>query len=587
MQLLRRLIAWACFAGLLTAVSVGVFHFVRYRPRCVIEAVQENLSVVHLSDDGKKLVVCRWPHEGLVPKKPEERLFQPRLEVIDSTSGRVVYTAENFATESDNGGFEIYRSPDRRHLAGIRTADTLLVDWQSGQSWPIEPPKNTTGFVPEVTDDGKRQVKEVQVAVSPGQYRCQFSPKGRWLTLAEEHVVEVATRRFVRRLPGLLGFLRDDGLAVFRQGVGQFGVWDLEHERLFMSITPGDALSNSQAVMLASDDGRWLILARANMIEGGMPGTRGIENDYVEVWDLNSKQRKLTWVVDRKQGYHMVLSRKGSRLALWSEKDEACAVSLIDLNADGDQLTLPLRQPLVIKHQPTNNLALMRWGRFSPTGTLFALGQYEHQLDQPTAIAVIDAAKRQVLWELGGYASLEFAGDGESVYCANFAASEKRDARTGAPQGPAVWPQGTPPVRDELTETTCHTMPVDACLTANGRFAASVRDEPQLPDGPVWQWIWEHLPEWCLPREVFLVVADTETKRELLRVGIDDCEHIRLSEDGGTLVSLASLTPGTTTVRIWEASPHRARFWAVAWSLAVGVGLLLLRHWRSKRKAGA
>src|SRR5215813_8923174 len=260
MRLIQRTIAWLFFLGFLAVVGGGAFHFVRYRPKCTIEATQQSLSVLHLSDDGRKLVLCRWPSGGMEPKKPEERAFQPRLEVVATGSGRVVYTAENFASEMDTGGVEIYRSPDRRYFAGIRTQDTLLVDWENGQAWPIEPPKHTTGFLLDLNDDGKRRVREERLEVRRGQYRCQFSPRGRWLTLAEEHVVEVATRRFVRRLPGLLGFMRDDGLAIFRQGLGKFGVWDLDADRLSMSISPGNELGTSAAAMLASADGRWLVI---------------------------------------------------------------------------------------------------------------------------------------------------------------------------------------------------------------------------------------------------------------------------------------------------------------------------------------
>ena len=46
---------WAVFLGLLGAVGFGVFHVVRYRPRCVIEGPARHL---HLSADGSRLVAA-------------------------------------------------------------------------------------------------------------------------------------------------------------------------------------------------------------------------------------------------------------------------------------------------------------------------------------------------------------------------------------------------------------------------------------------------------------------------------------------------------------------------------------------------
>lgn len=53
MLLLRRLIACSCFLALLTANGAGVFHWVRYTPRCTID----NPGMVrHLSSDGRWFV---------------------------------------------------------------------------------------------------------------------------------------------------------------------------------------------------------------------------------------------------------------------------------------------------------------------------------------------------------------------------------------------------------------------------------------------------------------------------------------------------------------------------------------------------
>lgn len=587
MKLIQRTIAWLFFLGFLAAVGVGVFHFVRYQPKCTIEALHENLSVLHLSDDGRKLVVCRWPADrGDQPKKPEERAFQPRLEVVDTASGRVVYTAENFATEMGNGGFEIYRSPDRRYFAGNRTKDTLLVDWQNEQSWPIGAP--TRNLVTEIGKDGPAREVEL-IDFTRGDHRStpwKFSPQGRWLVFAGGNVIDVSTRRFVRGFAELLGFIQSDRLAVFRGSLGKIILWDMENNCLGASL--GSSIDvHSSATMLASDDGRWLVVADRNDQIAQAPGPGEIACSYAEVWDLSTKRRKLQIGGEGRQVWHAILSRKGSRLAIWTENEENCEVSLIDLDADDERLIMPMQQPLLIKHQAKDNIIrTMHWGRFSRTGKLFALGWQRPQPNEGAIIAVIDAASQRILWETRDYLSLDFSNDEESVYGANMGmVSEKHDARTGTHQGPAVWPQGMVLLQGEPNDTSCHAMPVDARLTLNGRYAASVNDDARLPEGAFWEWLRDHLPDWCLPREFFLVVTDTETRRELYRVGIDDSEQILLSEDGSTLVSTYTIDPDSTTVQIWDVHPHQAWLWAVTWSVATGMGLLLLRRWRVKRKA--
>jgi hypothetical protein len=110
-----------------------------------------------------------------------------------------------------------------------------------------------------------------------------------------------------------------------------------------------------------------------------------------------------------------------------------------------------------------------------------------------------------------------------------------------------------------------------------------------------------HVPAWCLPCSDYVVVAELETGRESFRLGLKQESdprfsnrglssmtffqtEFRLSGDGSTLMAVYRFTD-FTLVRLWDVHPHRAWFWAVASSSATGVALLLLRRWRSKRKA--
>ena len=58
MRTVRRLLSWTLFLGCLTALGVGVFVFVRQRPRCTIKG---SLAQMHLSSDGSRLLTLTEP----------------------------------------------------------------------------------------------------------------------------------------------------------------------------------------------------------------------------------------------------------------------------------------------------------------------------------------------------------------------------------------------------------------------------------------------------------------------------------------------------------------------------------------------
>src|SRR5262249_26069380 len=101
MRLVRRLIAWSCFICLLTAVGAGVYHFVRYRPRCTIEGP---IVVRHLSPDGRWLV-----GEAMSKPPPDDSRAAEVLclRVFDAQSGRLVRSLPAL-------GHDCIQSPDGR-----------------------------------------------------------------------------------------------------------------------------------------------------------------------------------------------------------------------------------------------------------------------------------------------------------------------------------------------------------------------------------------------------------------------------------------------------------------------------------------
>src|SRR5262245_48869245 len=170
MQILRRILGWSLFLGFLGAVGFGVFHFVRYRPRCTIP---ELLFVRHLSADGSQLVTTKPPGLGKVRERGP-------LQIWDTHRGRVVNEFLGDVAAS------CVLSPDKTQLAaGLGDGTLHLVDWRSGQDWQIE------------------DVKLAPPPESPPWPQYWFSPKGRWLFISDADnpgvVVNVATKKVVMR----------------------------------------------------------------------------------------------------------------------------------------------------------------------------------------------------------------------------------------------------------------------------------------------------------------------------------------------------------------------------------------------------
>jgi hypothetical protein len=141
MKQVRRLIAWSVILGLLTAAGVGVFHFVRYRPRCTIAALH---PVHHVSSDGRWLVTCEpafvtmgkdlenWMRKDLGHwHRAQEERAPVLLQVWDASNGQVVRSFETYLPVS--------QSPDARLFACVgRDGKLEVLDWQSGETWSVD-----------------------------------------------------------------------------------------------------------------------------------------------------------------------------------------------------------------------------------------------------------------------------------------------------------------------------------------------------------------------------------------------------------------------------------------------------------------
>lgn len=160
MPRLGRLIRWAVFLGFLSAVGVGVFHFVRYRPRCVIEGP---LTLQHLSPDGSRLITLQRPKGATVLDGSKCGPFQ----VWDLRSGQAIHDFLN-----DTDVWIAKCSPTSPHVAALPHDNSLhLIDWASGAERTIKLDGNGS--------------------------ELRFSRKGRWL-----HGADLVSHSFIDVLQG-------------------------------------------------------------------------------------------------------------------------------------------------------------------------------------------------------------------------------------------------------------------------------------------------------------------------------------------------------------------------------------------------
>jgi hypothetical protein len=83
-----------------------------------------------------------------------------------------------------------------------------------------------------------------------------------------------------------------------------------------------------------------------------------------------------------------------------------------------------------------------------------------------------------------------------------------------------------------------------------------------------------------------VLVMESATGRELLRLNNRGHDGCMLAEDGSTLLTLDSEGFGrTSAIRVWDVQPTRAWVWAVGAAVATGFGLLALRWAWRRRKA--
>lgn len=539
MQLFRRLIAWSCFLGLLAADGVGVFHWVRYRPRCTVEGPQ---WVLHVSRDG------RWA----VTRKPDtaEKDKRAVVEVWDTNTGRA---ARSFVT-----GVHITKSPDARYFASCQDGVLQLIDWQSGTSWVVPG---------TLSRDSK---------YAP----CMFSPRGTWLCVrsADEppryFIVERATRKVVHRLvESFVGFSNDDRHVI---------CWTPEKNLRVLDVPTGEepgtlALDKEFKAdeLVASIGKRTLVVGEYKNSMQLSARVFSTAYDRFEVWDLNSLHRKWPnaglaarkWPERRRTAF----ANDGRFLAGWTEEEREIRLEVIDLEAG----------KTCIKHSAECQNARRLPGQsepyaiatFSPDDQLFLF-----YLNREKCM-MFDVASGELLWAKP-YGATTFIGASTVIWHDEKANRyEELDARTGFTQHVLASGLRAQPCEPELT-------PDGRCFVLGGTWQTESRQSPWT------KWLRRVFPAMMEANQAGVIVSETTTGRELLRLHLKQLDQLLLSDDGSTLVttfgdSRLAMSAANCGFQVWNVHPHRAYFWAFTWPLLIGSVLLLLRRWRANRKPAA
>lgn len=523
----RRLLGWAVFLGFLGAVGVGVFHFVRYRPRCTIP---ELLFVMHLSGDGSRLVTIKPPGNNQVHARTP-------VQVWDTHSGSLM--REMFG--EGPGWFEF--SPDGRTMAaGLEDGTVWLADWQAGT---------------------QRQVDDLKLAPLPHRApwpRHWFSPKGRWLFVGDEdkpgYVVNVATGKVAMRLKvKFFRFNADERFAFVHSG-DKIEVWDLE------ALDKVAVLASESDWINMSPDGRSLVTRRTLPPPAPM---HAAPVQGIDVWDLRTFKPRFHRELSPPGYWQADYAPDGRTLALWSFSD----LAILDANTGRLLGAYTMEQCRVAGFSADGAL----W--FSAHGPQFA-----------ERVTMFDAATGRVLWEKPGRCSFEFIGADRILHQERRKPPQLIDARSGEPRGTLPNAFAAAPTDLELWDSGGWIR--DCKQTSDGRHFVFAGRQQRLHEARFWErWFAKWWPERFGDNVPGLVVMESATGRELLRLANAGNQSVwlRLSDNAGTLVTVDAFDDGRRLVRVWDVQPTRAWLWAVGVATATGSGLLALRWAWRRRKA--
>lgn len=344
---LRRFLGWAIFFGFLGAVGGGVFHLVRYRPRCVIEGLPSHLHL-YLSADGSRLGTLEWT---------EAKAGRGPWGAWNTHNGRMVHGLFDDAMVVH---FEV--SPDRRHLAAmLNDGSVRLVDWLTGE--------------------------EQRLPVERVRRHFAFSPKGRWLFVGAAHemdsnladrqfVFNVATKQLVLQLEETCFHSGDEqSLFVRKWGESEMTIWDLN--------------SGKNTRTLPIEATRIVVDADHRSLAVSHMGHSGIE-----VWDLQSSQLRFA-------------RETGLMAPTWELSPDGQFIALVN---DGAQTNLEMIEIATGRTLWKHETRPGRECKFSSDSSLCCLRHW-HGPGDVKVLTMFDVASGRMLWERASDTPPQFAGD--------------------------------------------------------------------------------------------------------------------------------------------------------------------------------
>jgi len=336
-----RLLKWLCFAALLAAVGVPVFHLVRHRPRCTIAGIGD---VQHLSADGSRLVTLR-------PQGDNTVWLRGPLQVWDTHSGQVDFEffgdvgVDWLESSPDGGTFAVSLNDGALHLVDIRLKESQQVDGVQRQA-------------------GMR-----------------FSSDGGWLwvsTTDEQSTcfIDVPARKAALRLAEPFAAFSSDGRLAFVRNESDLDVWELK------TGVEAAAIATGPGFVMANDEG--LLVFRPASGKAWRPGERVREN-AVDLWDLATFTRRWRWQQATAGNLQAVFSPDEKVLAVWLDKHSADSeLALLD-TATGRRLW-------------STTVKNVHAGAFSEDGALW----FVWHTKAARTLTVFEAATGDVLWDKPG-----------------------------------------------------------------------------------------------------------------------------------------------------------------------------------------
>jgi hypothetical protein len=422
MQHARRLLRWLLFVGCFTAIGVGVFHFVRYSPRCVIEG---SFGHCGISADGSRLLT--------LGRQPELK-----IDPVDGTIGPVV-TGPLQVWSTYSGDLLSHR------WEGIESIDSIPID---NDHVALKTPHTPISILNWCTGD------EWFTDVDESLVYFPSAGRGRWLCAGGGDVLIDTVRRTWRRGLGGTPHISGNGqiLAVRRRGTNEVAVRHLTEEREVGVLK----ISSADSLLHISPCGRWLLEHdRIVNLSEAKPG----ESYQIDLWDLQKLERRLHLELPKTGRLHAQYYGDGRYLTLFVEKkDRQRDFHLVDLEAGH----ILWKQKIVYLAQHCH---------FAPDNSTCAI---LHD-DNEDRLIMMEVSSGRVFWERQGV--IPWYIDSARVLLlpiAEDARAEIVDVKTGRTTGPRLDELALPMLYHPVLETSDrrHCLIHGERLEPAGRFEA-------------------------------------------------------------------------------------------------------------------